>query len=62
MAPRKRIEDFIARHDPIGRPARRAADVHVFDESNFRIHASSELDEVGELVIVNASDYDRIDF
>jgi hypothetical protein len=38
-----------------------AADVHVFDESNFRVVTSRELDQRHELVIVDAADDDGIE-
>ena len=42
-------------------PLRRAADVHVFDEPDFGVARASELDQVDELIVVDAADDDRVD-
>src|SRR5262249_37924033 len=55
VAAREHVEDLGARHDLLHRPARRPAHVHVLDESHLGGHRASELDEVGQPVVVPAA-------
>ena len=51
----------VARHHPRRRPARGAADVHVFDEADLGAEAAGVGDEVDQLVVVLAADHHRVD-
>ncbi len=54
-------KDLLPRDDGAGRPLRRAADVHVLDEPDFGAHRLSVLDQIHDLVVVDAADDDRVD-
>ena len=55
------LEHLAARDDRCRRPSRRAADVHVFDESNFRAERPAVLDERHQFIVVDAAHHDGVD-
>ena len=54
-------QDLALGHDRVHRPARGAAHVHVLDEANLGGHGAPELDEVGQLIIVDAAHDDGVE-
>ena len=54
-------EYLLPRDDAPGRPFRCAADVHVFDEPHLGLQRPAELDQIDELVVVDAADDHRVD-
>ena len=57
----KRRQDLLARDDLIAGPARGAADVHVFDESQLGIETTRFGKERQEFAVVHAADDNRVD-
>src|SRR5262245_41774750 len=61
VPPAQRLEHLGAAHDLLHRPVRRAADVHVLDEPHLGWYRLAELDQIRELVVVDAAHDDRIE-
>ena len=55
------LQHLAARDDPCGRPVCRAADVHVLDEPDLGVHHAAVLDQIDQLVVVDAADGHRVD-
>ena len=43
------------------RPFIRAADVHILDKSNFRLHLLTELDQIDQLIVVEPTHRHRVE-
>ena len=54
----ERVEHLAPRDDASRRPARGAADVHVLDEAHLGVHRPAVLDQIHQLVVVDAADDD----
>src|SRR3989454_10415556 len=52
------LKNLALRHDLVHRPPGSASHVHVFDEAHLRVPRPGELDQVRELVVVEAPDHD----
>src|SRR5262245_33584851 len=61
VSPAQRLEHLGTAHDLLHRPVRRAADVHVLDESHLGQHRLAELDQISQLVVVDAAHDDRVE-
>ena len=58
---RQPIEHFLPRDDVGGRPAGRAADIHVLDEPDLGVQAPAVLDQIDQLIVVDPPDDDAIE-
>src|SRR5439155_22211573 len=55
------LEHLAAAHDLVHRPARRSPYVHVFDEADLGRYRLAVLDQLGELVLVDAAHDDGVE-
>ena len=55
------FQDLRPRDDGRGRPASGAADVHVFDETDLGADGPAELEQIDELLVIDAADHDGVD-
>src|SRR3989449_1771127 len=61
VAPGEHVQHLPLGHDLVPGPARRATHVHVLDEPYFGVVGAGELDQIGQLVVVESADHDRVE-